>query len=268
MFIKISISIKVFFYFSLYFLLFAVLGCNSDGNPSQRKLTQQKIIVPEDSLESIAEFQALTEKTARKFLEKYAKQNPLENRFKIQTSFGEIQIELYTNTPLHLANFNLLFDKRYFNDTWFYRVSENHVIQAGNTDGRQTVDKRNAIGMFTIPAEALDKNLHIYGAVAAARSYKNNPDKESDPYEFYIVLGKQYSNAELRLMSDKYSFDLSVTKIETYAKQGGAPHLDGEHTVFGRVTKGMDVVEKIAKQPTDEGEWPLMNIPIQIKRTD
>jgi cyclophilin family peptidyl-prolyl cis-trans isomerase len=198
------------------------------------------------------------------FFKGYARANhPV--RYRIETRFGSIDIELFQNTPLHKANFNYLAEKHYFNDTWFYRVSEGHVIQAGNTDALRTIKKRKAIGEYRVPAEMENGNLHTYGAVAAARSYAQNPDKESDPYEFYIVLGKKYSKAQLQAMSTEYGFDLSPEKIKAYAEMGGAPHLDGEHTVFGRVVSGMEVVEEIARQQTDEGEWPLLNIPIKVQ---
>ncbi|WP_396184395.1 peptidylprolyl isomerase, partial [Flavobacterium sp.] len=38
-----------------------------------------------------------------------------------------------------------------------------------------------------------------------------------------------------------------------------------EHTVFGKITKGFDVLDEIASQKTDEGEYPLLNIKIKAK---
>jgi cyclophilin family peptidyl-prolyl cis-trans isomerase len=43
-------------------------------------------------------------------------------------------------------------------------------------------------------------------------------------------------------------------------QQGGAHFLDGDYTIFGQVTRGMDVVDKIAAVDTDEADWPLQNI--------
>ena len=58
-----------------------------------------------------------------------------------------------------------------------------------------------------------------------------NPYKLASPFEFFIVQQK-----------------------------GGAHHLNGDYTIFGKVIAGMDVVDTIAAQPTDEGDWPLKNI--------
>ncbi len=260
--IKTSTSIK----FSVLGISLLLMGCTSQGGDASRateKHTGTEVKSVKKLIKTAAETFA-NSKEALDFLEAYSKEEH-PNRYRIKTRFGAIDIELYNNTPLHKANFNYLAAQDYFNDTWFYRVSEGHVIQAGNTDDIETTKKRRAIGNYVLPAEMESGNLHTYGAVAAARSYKQNPDKDSDPYEFYIVLGKTYTEVQLQAMADEYGFELSPQKIQIYAELGGAPHLDGEHTVFARVVAGMEVVEEIARQKTDEGEWPLLNIPIQLQ---
>lgn len=206
----------------------------------------------------------ITQSSASGFLKKYGTSHS-QDEVTVSTSFGDIKIRLYKNTPLHRANFLYLTEQDYFDNTWFYRVSEGHVIQAGNTDGRETVRKREALGDYRVPAEMGRGNYHKRGAVAAARPYKGNPEKSSDPFEFYIVLGKSYSRAELKLLAQKHEMNLGPAQLDFYDNRPGAPHLDGEHTVFGEVIEGMDVVEEISKVRVDQGEWPLMNIPIEIK---
>lgn len=177
---------------------------------------------------------------------------------------GDIVIRLFEDTPLHRANFLYLTKKGYWDNTWFYRVSKGHVIQAGNTDEQATVDKRIAIGDYTLPAE-IGEHYHFTGAVAMVRSYHNNPQKRSDPYEFYITLGKKYSAAELQAMEQQQSIETNAQQRKLYTTRGGAPHLDNDHTVFGEVVEGMEVVRAISKVKVDSGEWPLDNIPIQVK---
>jgi cyclophilin family peptidyl-prolyl cis-trans isomerase len=46
-------------------------------------------------------------------------------------------------------------------------------------------------------------------------------------------------------------------------QHGGAHNLDGDYAVFGKVVKGMEVVDKIAAVPTDKGDWPQTNIYIK-----
>jgi len=241
-----------------------VVACQSnlgqadqDDKPPSRQKNSQNSAAP------LPKYPRLSQENAAEFLRQYGRKHP-ENHLDIQTDLGTITIELYDDTPLHRANMLYLTERAYFDGTWFYRVSRDHVIQAGNTDEASTQKKRQAIGDYTIPAE-MGPHYHHRGAVAMVRSYSNNPQKRSDPYEFYIILGKTYNPAQLDAMAEQQDIVINAEQRDWYQKVGGAPHLDGEHTVFGRVVEGMAVVEAINRVKTDEGEWPLTNIPIQVR---
>lgn len=168
------------------------------------------------------------------FLTQYGKDNP-ENKIRIKTRFGNIDIKLFHDTPLHRANFILLVKNDYFDETFFHRVAQGFVIQGGNSDNASTNKKRHYIGDYLIPSEFDAGHKHVRGAFSAAKYLEQNVSKASSPFEFFIV------------------------QSET-----GAHHLDREHTVFGRVIDGMEVVDEISKVEVDEGEWPLSNIYIDV----
>ncbi len=264
---KTSTSIKISPYYFLAFTFLFLTHCQpteTEGSGEVAGKQQQEEPAAERPPKKESAVTSITDDNVKDFLSSYAKEHS-QNSAVIRTDFGEIIIQLYNNTPLHRANFLYLTDQDYFNNTWFYRVSKNHVIQAGNSDNPETIQKRDRLGDYTIPAEIGSGNIHRAGAVAAARSYNNNPYKRSDPYEFYICLGKSYTYNQLKAMEEEYNMTLNSQQMKVYASEGGAPHLDGEHTVFGQVISGMEVVEKIARVQTDEGEWPLDNIPISVE---
>ncbi len=98
--------------------------------------------------------------------------------------------------------------------------------------------KRKKLGFsYLLPAELENGRKHTRGTVSGAKEYRENPDKQTAPYEFFIFLGP-----------DKYT-----------------SHLNGNYTIFGRVTQGMDVVDTISKLPRDDGEWPLQNVFIKAE---
>ncbi|WP_029036601.1 peptidylprolyl isomerase [Salinimicrobium xinjiangense] len=166
------------------------------------------------------------------FYTEYARKNRA-NKVRIKTRFGNIDVELFYDTPLHRANFLYMVEQDYFENTFFHRVSEGFVIQGGNSDNPDTNRKRHRIGDFLIPSEFDAGHRHVRGALAAAKYVEQNVSKASSPYEFYIVQDPD-----------------------------GAHHLNNDHTVFGRVISGMDVVDEINKVETDQSEWPLTNIHI------
>lgn len=156
----------------------------------------------------------------------------------IISRFGDIEIELYKDTPLHRANFIYLVKQQYFDDTFFHRVVANFIIQAGTSDLASTPKKRAKLGKeYLLPAEIIPGRTHEYGTVSGAKEYRENPDNRTAPYEFFIFLGPKTSTS----------------------------HLNGKYTIFGKVIKGMDVVEEISKVETDDGDWPLQNIYIKAK---
>jgi len=257
----VSISVKILFWVPVIVLIHACGGdlIEASSNPKEN-LAEEKSST--NSTEAPAK--GLTDESAPDFLKAFARKHN-ENEILITTNFGDIRIRLYQNTPMHRGNFIYLAKQGYFDGTWFYRVSPGHVIQAGNNDESETGKKRSRIGDYKVPNEIGTGNLHKRGAVAAARTYYQNPGKHSNPYEFYIVLGKSYSPRELELLAEKEGFDLTEKQKQVYARFPGSPHLDEEHTVFGEVTEGLDVVEAISKVQIDNGEWPLENIPIRVK---
>ena len=220
-------------------LLLALLGCKNEVKNSSNdsnKNKDEQIFNKKRKVNNIIKEEkiVITQEIVISFLKDYGEKNPEKNCV-IETKFGDIEIELFENTPLHRANFIHLVKNNYFNTTYFHRVVKGFIIQGGNSDEMKTQKSRKAIGDYLIPPE-FTGNQHHYGALAAARAWIGNPDKLSNPFEFYIIQNK-----------------------------GGSYHLDGEHTVFGRVTKGMNVVEEIANQPIDAGEYPLINIHLKIR---
>lgn len=168
------------------------------------------------------------------FLAQYGKENP-ETKVRFETRFGNFEVELFKDTPLHRANFIMLVKNEYFNTTQFHRVSPEFVVQGGNNDTQTTAKNRARMGSYLLPNEAKSKYRHTRGAFSSAKYTEQNISKASAPFEFFIV-----------------------------QPQRGAHHLDGEHTVFGRVTKGMSVVDKINKLEVDGSEWPLENVYMKV----
>ena len=49
-----------------------------------------------------------------------------------------------------------------------------------------------------------------------------------------------------------------------YLAEGGTPHLDNEHTVFGRLVDGWDVLDQLSQVPTDDSDWPLQRLEMRV----
>jgi peptidyl-prolyl cis-trans isomerase B (cyclophilin B) len=67
-----------------------------------------------------------------------------------------------------------------------------------------------------------------------------------------------------KLTGTKVTREVPAEIIKTYTEVGGAPHLDGEYTVFGKVIKGLQVIDKIASLPGDESDRPLEDVSMVV----
>lgn len=199
---------------------------------------KEKTIDKKDTLVKIESFKEkiflLNDQNAIPFFFKYQKKN-LEENVRISTRFGNIDIKLYKNTPYHRANFIYLTKKKYFNGSTFHRVVPGFIIQGGNSDRSETAEKRRKIGKYLLPPDTRKGYKHHRGVISMPSSEIENPHKLASPYEFFIV-----------------------------QQDPGAYHLDGSYTVFGRVIKGMDVVDMINQQKIDSREAPLTNIHMEV----
>ena len=212
------------------FVLLLSISCDEKKDIIVKKVKTTKKDFKKNTLEN--EFRLSDDNVMEFFLE-YDK-NHKENKVRIFTDFGEIDILLFENTKFHRSNFIYLTKNNYFENTQFYRVINNFVIQAGNSDNRKISQKRKKIGRYLLPNDLNKGHTHKRGMVSMPSSLVDNPYKMASPFEFFIV-----------------------------QKKDGAHHLDGDYTVFGKVTKGMDTVDKIASRPTDNRDWPIDNVYIK-----
>ena len=206
----------------------------------------------------------LTEDNVVEELTKYGRQNP-EKRVRIITSMGTMVVELYDNTPLHRANFIHLVKEHYYDGTEFYRVINNFMIQGGDTDGYERRAVKEKVGKYTLPSEFREENIHKRGALSMVREYENNPEKRSSPFEFFIVQGTVYNDGELNGTEFNYDVKISPEHRAVYKSVGGCAYLDGQHTVFGEVVEGLEVIDKIAAVKTDNGDWPIKPVTIKME---
>ena len=141
----------------------------------------------------------------------------------IETNFGKIVFELLPDiAPETVRNFITLAKRSFYDGTLFHRVIPGFMIQGGDPNTKKPDKSKWGIGGpgYNIKAEFNSKS-HLRGIVSMARAM----DPNSAGSQFFIV-----------------------TKDSTF--------LDKQYTVFGKVTEGMDVADKIVNLPRDKNDCP------------
>ena len=202
---------------------------------------------------------------------------PVSNaEVKLTTTMGDVTVRLSDLTPIHRDNFLQLTEEGYFDGLLFHRVIGNFMIQGGDPRTRNikgsefdvnAEESGNPRYWEKIPAEICFPQLyHRRGALAAAREGDVvNPERKSSRTQFYIVWGRTFDAQQLERMEQHLAMQgitLPEHILEAYMNEGGTPHLDGQYTVFGEVTEGLDIVEKIQGVTTDDMDRPLEDVRI------
>ncbi|MBP3257984.1 MAG: peptidylprolyl isomerase [Bacteroidales bacterium] len=192
----------------------------------------------------------------------------------METTKGTIELKLYDETPLHRDNFISLVKESAFDSLLFHRVIRDFMIQGGDPDSKNAapgVMLGEGDKPYTVPAEfRLEKGIfHRRGVLAAAREGDDvNPEQRSSAMQFYIVWGRVFDDEGLDKVQQRIDqrtggkVKLTPEMREVYKTVGGTPHLDGQYTVFGEVTKGLEVVDAIQQVATDENDRPLEDVRI------
>ncbi len=187
----------------------------------------------------------------------------------IETSKGTMKAELFCNTPEHKENFLKHANDQYYDEQLFHRVINGFMLQTGDPQSRGAAPgKQLGTGgpNYTLQAEFRKENAHVKGALAAARTGDGvNPMKESSGSQFYIVHGRTCSNALLDQMERTKGIVYTKRQRDEYRVIGGAPQLDMEYTVFGRVYEGLEVIDSIAAATTDRYDRPKEDIWIKVR---
>ena len=153
-----------------------------------------------------------------------------ERKIKVETRLGDFELELDDRTPLHSVNFIRLVKMGYFEDRYFYR----NVYEIGIQGGGEYFDRLN----YLVPAEYLDELRPVRGTIAMARYDEGNPLQSSSPTEFFIVTDTEQ-----------------------------ASHFYRKYVVFGKVTKGMAVVDSIKKERSYD-EKPVIPVKFSMSVLD
>ena len=141
-----------------------------------------------------------------------------------KTNHGDIEIELFrSQAPVTVNNFVFLAKDGFYNEVIFHRVIPDFMIQGGDPDGTGTGGPGYKF------QDEFDSSLGFdaKGILAMA-----NSGPRTNGSQFFITVGK-------------------------------TPHLTGRHTIFGHVTQGYDVVQKIASEPTQNGDKPINDVVIK-----
>lgn len=150
----------------------------------------------------------------------------------ITTNKGVIEISFASNTPVTVQNFAKLAAQGFYDGTRFHRVIPEFMIQGGDPLSKDVANKaRWGTGGpgYTFKDETSPTDQFNQGVIAMANAGPN-----TNGSQFFIVTA-----------------------------QAGTPHLAGKHTIFGHVTKGLDVALQIQNTPTDGADRPLQDVIVE-----
>ena len=172
---------------------------------------------------------------------------------KLETTEGNIVIELYNETPKHRDNFIDIINRGILDSTLFHRVLPNFMIQGGDPSSKNAEETIASFPATPLGyASALNEKGEEY-TVQAEILYPRFFHSSSS--QFYITWGKWPTAKKAGSKDEPLPYYLE-------SMQAGVPYLDNAYTVFGEVIEGLDVVDKIQRLRTDQYARPVKDVRI------
>jgi peptidyl-prolyl cis-trans isomerase B (cyclophilin B) len=213
-----------------FLALVGLAGCGSDAQPVQPQAAQGG--AGDTGAQAADESQTAQEQSAP--MEEGELYQPTykpngDEKAVIKTSKGDITIVLFgKDAPIHVGNFVELAQKGFYNDTKFHRYVEGFVVQGGDPDTRE--------------ASAQDVQAEAAKGDGGGRFGVGGPgymiEGEFDPQ-------KNPNKHELGSVGMARSMDPNSAGSQFYFALQPLPQLDGQYTVFAKVSEGLDVMEKL-----------------------
>lgn len=148
----------------------------------------------------------------------------MQTNILLETSLGNMTVQLFDDkAPITARNFKMLVEKKFYDGTIFHRVIKNFMAQGGDPTGTGTGGPGYLINDEFHPSLKHDRQ----GLFSMANAGPNTGGSQ-----FFITLAP-------------------------------APWLDRKHSIFGEVTQGLDVLEKIGSVDTDEHDRPIHDVVIK-----
>ncbi|HEX5563586.1 MAG TPA: peptidylprolyl isomerase [Sporosarcina sp.] len=171
----------------------------------------------------------------------------------MNTTMGPIKIKLFPEqAPKTVENFLTHAENGYYDGIIFHRVIKDFMIQGGDPTG-------TGMGGESIYGDSFEDEFtmdlfNIRGALSMANAGPN-----TNGSQFFIVQASNPPASAAQLTQGGWPEEIA----KAYEENGGTPHLDQKHTVFGQVIEGMDIVDKIASAKTDRSDKPVEEISIE-----
>lgn len=177
-------------------------------------------------------------------------------------NYGEITVELDAKTaPITVANFVSLAKSGFYDGLTFHRIIKGFMIQGGDPEGTgMGGSDENIKGEFA--ANGVKNDIkHDRGVISMARS--------GSAYEQYLSMGYKFADLPAQAQSDiKRAFNSASSQF--FIMHEDSPHLDGQYAAFGKVVKGIEVVDAVAENtPVTDGNGTVLrqNQPVIEKIT-
>ncbi|MFD1708676.1 peptidylprolyl isomerase [Siminovitchia sediminis] len=177
-----------------------------------------------------------------------------EKVVQMNTSMGSIKMKLFPEqAPKTVENFMKHSKDGYYNGIIFHRVIKDFMIQGGDPTGTG----RGGESIYGQPFED-EFSMELFNLRGALSMANAGPGTNGS--QFFIVQNSQ-TDPRMKGQMEQAGFPKEI--IDAYMENGGTPHLDHRHTVFGQVIEGMDVVDNIANVETGAADKPVEDVTIE-----